>query len=182
MTEDPNVHPHWAAETKAIARNLARLDYFQVLGVTTEASHDELKCKYHQLLRNYHPDSFFISPDQELKEAVKAIAKRVTEAYVTLRNPQKRRQYTEDIQGPYRQQRLRYTEQRESEIRRDSTVGETTQGRQLWLKALAAIRAGNYADAERDLQTALIFEHSNTSFQAKLNEIRTLRMSQPPQQ
>ena len=46
MAEDPNVHPHWAAETKQVARDLNRLDYFQVLGVAHTATFEELKAKY----------------------------------------------------------------------------------------------------------------------------------------
>ena len=94
MSEDPNVHPHWAAETKHIAANLDRLDYFQVLGAKHDAPLAELKARYHQLQRNYHPDSFFSSPDTELKNAVTAIAKRVAEAYVILRDARKRAKYT----------------------------------------------------------------------------------------
>ena len=173
MSEDPNVHPHWAAETKAIARNLHRLDYFQVLGASKEDTIDELKAKYHQLQRNYHPDSFFTSPDIELKEAVKAIAKRVAEAYVTLRDPVKRRKYTTDIKGPNRSQRLRYTEQSEREARKEqeAVIGTTQQGRQLWSKAQAALRSGNHVGALRDLKTALVFESDNKRFKQQIEEI-----------
>ena len=172
--KDPNVHPHWAAETKLIARSLNRLDYFQVLGAAPDASLDELKGKYHQLLRNYHPDSLFTSPDQELRDAVKAIAKRVAEAYVVLRDPEKRRKYTRDIQGPDREARLRYTEESDVEVRREkeTAVGATPQGRKLWSKAAAAIRSGDYAGAERDLKTALIFEADNARFKSKLEEVQ----------
>ena len=174
MPLDPNVHPHWAEETKQIARNLHRLDYFQVLGASPSATFDELKAKYHQLQRNYHPDSFFTSPDQELRDAVKAIAKRLAEAYVILRDPEKRRKYTQDISGPDRERRLRFTEESEFEARREKAeaVGKTAQGRQLWSKANDALRRGDLAGAERDLQTALIFEANNDGFRQLLDAIR----------
>lgn len=175
MPQDPNVHPHWAAETKEIARNLHRLDYFQILGSTPNASLDELKANYHQLQRNYHPDSFFTSPDEELRAAVKAIAKRVAEAYTILRDPEKRAKYTRDITGPDRERRLRYTEESDREVRKEKevAVAKTPQGRQLWSKALEAIRSNDLAGAERDLKTALIFEPSNNRFREKLAEIRS---------
>lgn len=174
MPTDPNVHPHWAAETKQIAQNLHRLDYFQVLGATRDAPLAELKAKYHQLQRNYHPDSFFTSPDLELRDAVKAIAKRVAEAYVILRDPDKRVKYTRDISGPERAQRLRYTDESEREARQEKEVAiaKTAQGRQLWSKANEALRRGDLAGAERDLKTALIFEADNARFRELLEALR----------
>lgn len=179
MAEDPNVHPHWAAETKNIARKLDKMDYFQVLGATHEAAFDDLKSRYHQLQRNYHPDSFFTSPDEELKAAVKAIAKRVAEAYVVLRDPEKRRKYADDVAGPERVRRLRFTEvsEREARIEKEEAIAKTPQGRKLWRKAMEALRTGDYAGAERDLKTGLIFESENPNFQEKLEEVRSLSSS-----
>lgn len=179
MATDPNVHPRWAEETKEMAKRLNQLDYFQVLGASLSVSHDELKAKYHQLQRNYHPDSFFGSPDLELRRAVLAISKRVTEAYIILRDPVKRRQYTDDINSLQRNERLRFDEQRVAEIRQETVIGATPQGRQLWAKALAALRVGNYTGAERDLKTALIFEGSNQVFKNKLEEIQAHLKNSP---
>lgn len=171
--EDPNVHPHWAAETKMIASRLDHLDYFQLLGAKPTATLEELRARYHQLQRNYHPDSFFTSPDVDLKKAVNDIAKRVAEAWVILRDPEKRDKYTRDINGPERAQRLRYTDESDREARqeRETSIARTAQGRSLWSKALAAIRVGDYAGAARDLRTGLIFEADNQRFRQKLDEV-----------
>ena len=173
MPEDPNVHPHWAAETKQIAAHLDQLDYYQVLGASHDAPLAELKAQYHQLQRNYHPDSFFTSPDTDLREAVHAIAKRVAEAYVILRDPEKRAKYTRDVTGPDRAKKLRYTDesQREQRIEKEQEIGKTAQGRQLWAKAMKSVEQGNRAAAIRDLKTALIFERDNERFKAKLEEL-----------
>lgn len=173
MPQDPNVHPVWSKETKQIAQNLDRLDYFQVLGASPDATFDELKAKYHQLQRNYHPDSFFTSPDDRLKAAVKAIAKRVAEAYVVLRDPVKREKYTRDIQGEDRAHRLRYTEQSEREAKQEAeeATARTPQGRKLYEKARAARERGDLAGALRDLRTALVFEPNNPRFLAEMDEI-----------
>ena len=174
MPEDPNVHPHWAAETKQIAKHLEQLDYFQVLGVDYDAPLELLKSQYHQLQRNYHPDSFFSSPDEELKWAVHAIAKRVAEAYVILRDPAKRKKYTRDITSEERAKKLRYDEEseREQRIEKEQEVAKTAQGRQLWTKAMNAERSGDLKSAIRDLQTALIFENGNEAFKAKLEVLK----------
>jgi len=170
---DPNVHPDWAAQTKAIAKHLDQLDYFQVLGATHEAPITELKAKYHQLQRNYHPDAFFNSPDEELREAVLKIAKRVAEAYTIVRDPAKRARYTADVTGPERATKLRYSDESEQQLRQERLEehGKTPQGRQLYRKARDAMRSGDLASAERDLRTALIFEPGSSLFVRALQEI-----------
>ncbi len=173
MAEDPNVHPHWAAETKLIARSLDQLDYFQVLGAAVDAPLAELKERYHQLQRNYHPDAFFTSPDPELKDAVHRIAKRIAEAYTILRDPERRAKYTRDIGGADRPKKLRYTEesQREQRIEKELEQGKTAQGRQLWKKAEEAARRNDLASAIRDLKTALLFEKDNDRFKSRIAEL-----------
>ncbi len=173
MAEDPNVHPHWAEETKAIAAHLDRLDYFQVLGVKYDAPLSDLRARYHQLQRNYHPDAFFTSPDTDLRDAVMAIAKRLAEAWVILRDAEKRHKYTADVTGEERDKKLRYNDEsaREQRIAKEQETGKTPQVRQLWKKAQDSEAAGNLAAAARDLKTALIFERDNEMFKDKLAEL-----------
>lgn len=174
MPVDPNVHPEWAAQTKAIAGHLDQLDYFQVLGARPDEPIADIKAKYHQLQRNYHPDAFFNSPDEALRDAVLKIAKRVAEAYTILRDPSKRSRYTADIAGPERAKKLRYSDESEQQIRQERLQehGKTPQGRQLYRKALDSMRSGDFGAAERDLQTALIFEPGSELFTRALEEVK----------
>ncbi len=174
MPVDPNIHPHWAQETKELAARLDELDYFEVLGVAQVAPIVEIKEQYHSLQRAYHPDTFYQSPDTDLKDAVFRIAKRLSEAYVVLRDPARRARYLKDVSGDERKQKLRFTEESESKVRKDqeATQGQTSQGRNLVAKALKAIDDGDLRSAERDLKTALLFEPKNTSIQSRLELLR----------
>ncbi len=72
---------------------MAKRDYYEVLGVSKNATDDELKKAYRKLAKQYHPDA---NPDN--KAEAEAKFKEVNEAYETLSNPQKRQMY--DQFGP----------------------------------------------------------------------------------
>ena len=62
-------------------------DYYEVLGVSRDASDDDLKKAYRQLAKKYHPDMNPGDKDAEAK------FKEASEAYGVLSDPEKRRQY-----------------------------------------------------------------------------------------
>ena len=63
-------------------------DYYEVLGVSKDATQDEIKKAYRKLAKKYHPDA---NPDN--KEEAEAKFKEVNEAYENLSDPQKRKMY-----------------------------------------------------------------------------------------
>lgn len=62
-------------------------EYYDLLGISKEASQDEIKKAYRKLSLKFHPDK---NPDN--KEAESKF-KQISEAYETLKDPQKRAQY-----------------------------------------------------------------------------------------
>ena len=66
------------------------LDYFQILNVAQTSTGQQIRDSYYGLARALHPDKFFHITDAELKGAIGKIYKRVTGAYMCLKNDAKR--------------------------------------------------------------------------------------------
>ncbi len=76
-----------------------RKDYYEILGVSKNATYEEIKDAYRKLVLKYHPDKV---PPEKKKEAEEKF-KEISEAYEVLSDPQKRKLYdtygTADFSG-----------------------------------------------------------------------------------
>ncbi len=68
-------------------RDWVEKDFYRVLGVSQDASADEIKKAYRKLAQEYHPDANPGDPEAEEK------FKEISEAYATLSDPEQRKEY-----------------------------------------------------------------------------------------
>ena len=69
---------------------MAENDYYQILGVSREATADDIKKAYRKLAMKYHPDK----AKGDKKQAEEKF-KQISEAYAVLSNPDKKKEYDE---------------------------------------------------------------------------------------
>ena len=160
-------HPQFYPQLKQLALQIDTMDYYQILNLAQESTPATIKQSYFAQSRSLHPDKFYHLPDEELKLAIHKIYKRVTEAYVVLKDSDKRDKYTRDINGPERQTKLRYDEQSEKEAEKEredaKEVCKTPKGRQMFRQVEQDMRADRWDAAFRALQTIALFEPTNTA-------------------
>jgi curved DNA-binding protein CbpA len=77
--------------------SLLQRDHFELLGVTPEASAVELRAGYARLARVLHPDACSDPALADVNEQREAVFLRVCQAYETLRDPEARAAYEQDL-------------------------------------------------------------------------------------
>ena len=166
------------ADLSARCDALDSSDYFEVLRVPREATAVQIKKAFHHWSRTLHPDRFYQLENAALKAQVSELYKRITEAYFVLRDEVKRTKYLEDVSGPDRAARLRFTEQTEAEVKAqakkqaEEQLGSNPKARQFYAEALKDQAAGRFKEAERNVKSALMYDAQNATFKAKLAELQ----------
>lgn len=159
------------AAVLVLAKMVDQMDYYQILKVVRTASLGEIRKAYHMQSRQFHPDRFFHLPEGPLREGIRRIAKRIAEAYVTLRDAEKRRFYDQQL-GQSQGVALRYTEesaQAQKQAKVEQT-GRTEQGRRMYRQGMAEMQRKNFVAAERSFKMALAFEPENEVFKKLCEE------------
>ena len=170
------IGPEFFAALDILNNSLDSLDYFQVFRLEPTATPREIKDAYYRESRTYHPDRFHQLPDEGLKEKINTVFKRITEAYVVLRDDAKRAKYLSDISGPERAQKLRYTEESEAEKKAEQRkaieeqIGTTPKGRDCYKLGMQELDRKRWEAAMRQFKMALMYEPANAKYKEKLKE------------
>jgi curved DNA-binding protein CbpA len=178
--------PDFLFEVEALAAGLDQLDYFAVLKLPQGAGHAEVKAAYYRESRAYHPDRFAAYADPMFREMVGRIYRRVNEAYTVLRDDKRRLKYVQDITGPDRARKLRFTEADEAQVKEgekkkiEEQMGQTPNGRKFYATALLEMQAQRWDSAQRALKSALMYEPANAKFKEQLAAVdRELDKARP---
>jgi len=158
-------------EIKALARIIGDIDYYELLHLPRDAGTRDVKKAYHSTSRMFHPDANR-KLEGDLKEAVRVISMRVSEAYSVLRDPRRRKAYDERL-ATGEGVRIRLAEAEAAAGRQaEEREGKTREGRQYHQLARRDQQREDWAAAARNLQTALTFEPDSELFKEELAAVR----------
>ncbi|MCX7959502.1 MAG: DnaJ domain-containing protein [Deltaproteobacteria bacterium] len=158
-------------EILILSEAIDEMDYYQILKVEPTANFSEIKEAYYRETRIFHPDNFINLTDSELKNRILKISRLITEAYVVLRDFEKRKKYDEQLAkgGDIREIRFREDDVRQ-EVKEDIV---SPQAKKLYNQALADIMQNRHADALKNLKLALAFEPNSQTIRKKIEELQS---------
>lgn len=76
---------------------MRKLDYFEILGVPTTATREEIKRAYFALAKEYHPDKHFGSSSAEVRQLAQQLYDLISSAHDTLTDPVERDRYLKEV-------------------------------------------------------------------------------------
>jgi len=106
----------------AFAGRLASLNYYEILGVSRNASEEEVKKAYFHLARRFHPDRFGREVPFGFRDKVNQVFDQITKAYKTLINSDLRRSYDISLFSAPREEEKSLTARAETKFRQGRTL------------------------------------------------------------
>ena len=152
-------------------------DPYEVLGISSNATDDEVKAAYRNLARKYHPDNY---NDNPLSDLAQEKMKEINEAYDTIVRERQNGGYSStrssnyrDIRGLINQRRYTQAEELLNGIPAASRTAEW-----YYLKGVVLYQKGWLEEADRHFRQALSMEPSNAEYQAAVNRSSANRSGQ----
>lgn len=169
----PEVDERIVSELKLIWKALPSLNYYQLLGVAPDADPAAVKAAFYRVSRDYHPDRYFRFPNDNFRNAVNTIYKRISEAYTVLKTHEWRISYDAQIKANPASVRFSIQDEEKRKQQGGSLYdGGNGPGKKYWLAAMEALRNKNPAGAKMQMQMAVGIEPKNEEFKAKLEELK----------
>lgn len=156
-------------------------DPYKVLGVSRDATDDEIKKAYRELARKYHPDNYASNPD--LADLVSEKMKEVNEAYDEIQRMRsggnKSSSSYSGSGSEYHMGELRHARDlinggrySEADIILESIPKESRNAEWNYLKGFVLAKRGYYYDSVRYLETACYLDPNNQEYRNALNSMR----------
>ena len=148
---------------------------YEILGVNENATDDEIKIKYRELVKKYHPDKYQNNPLSELAEEK---LREVNEAYDEIQNLRKSGSRSRSGYGnssktspEFQNVRRAIDQNRVDEAERLLDNIGMKNAEWYFLKGMILYKKGWYDDAIRNIQMAVNMEPSDMEYRNALNQM-----------
>ena len=158
---------------KGLFSSLDKLNYYQILNLDKDATNDEIKSAYHEATRTYHPDKHIQNGSEEIAEMTKVIYKRIVEAYMVLKNSQKRQEYNDQLGEFKGEQDIRLKDASDVVQKKEKTeIGfKTAYAKKFYELGLTSLGQKKLNSAKINFQLALKAEPDNVHVKRKIKEV-----------
>lgn len=146
-------------------------DPYKVLGVSRDATDDEIKKAYRELARKYHPDNYAGNP---LADLVEEKMKEVNEAYDQIQKERASGTSSSGAGGSFAHVRELINQRRysDAELILDAVSQANRNAEWNFLKGCVLIQRGWYFDAQKYLETACYLDPTNSEYRSVLDRIK----------
>ena len=167
-------------EIETLHELLPELDYYRLLQVPTTCDQARIDAAYRKESRRLHPDRYAALGDEAVVEKVNDIYRRLNEAYRSLKDPELRARYDEELDSGGT--RVSDTAREKAARDRATAAGPdqaatNPKAEKYWLMALRDFDQKNYRGAVMNIQFALTFEPENATFKEWLTRSQELAES-----
>ena len=188
MAEEIDLPADRKKEILDLERGLDVLDHFAILGLVPGASVEEARTAYYAASKRYHPDRYYGRNIGSFRARIDRVFRRLTEAYETLHDPEKRASYLRanphlDVSravAPVKSEPVAPTQpidperaaERRARMARHPYLARSAKMTELVQRAKAQIVKGEPGRALADLHLALQMEPNNPELQKLQAEAR----------
>ena len=150
-------------------------DPYTILGVSRDASDEDIKKAYRALARKYHPDNY---ADSDLADVAEEKMKEINEAYdaiVKMRSSGSTGASGTYSSGNYAEIRYRINEGRysDAEILLDAIPASQRGAEWNFLKGCVMMQRGYYFDAQKYIETACYLDPTNMEYRQMKQRMRS---------
>lgn len=168
-------------EVEDLYQRCENMNHYEILGLKSDVSSDEIKRVYYRLVKRFHPDRYFKIGHDDFKNKLSKIFTRINLAYTVLSDKLKRQEYDSGLSKTSEQTDTalqKYQEGIEHYQRKAYAEAVTAFGQAVYLDAnkpryhfyygLALREAGKYKEAERALLKAIELLPDNPDYVTEL--------------
>ena len=151
-------------EVETLHEILEGLNHYQLLCVDPACPQNMIEASFREESKRLHPDRMSTFPDEEVRQQAKEIYKAINEAYRTLKDPDLRMQYDQEILDGTKT--LGDQKGSSGGDANPETAASHPKAEKYWTLALQDYADGNWKGCQMNIQFALSFEPDNDTFHA----------------
>lgn len=134
-----------------------KLGHYELLEVTNSSSLTDIKRAYYKAAKKFHPDHHFGLEDENLKSKLSKIFMHIYQAYTTLSDPIRKREYEESL-------RLKPGSPAAKKGSASKPLSEEDRARNKFKTGIKLYRNENYEEAEHAFKQALFIDGSKAEY------------------